>query len=115
MPVVDKGLRFPIESVQASAHCPDPKGARSILEDLLPLADHVVLTASTSQRAVPKAELAELAGSMGDVVTGATDDVGDAVTLCLEQAHPEDLICVTGWLTTVGEARGRLRTLGRVS
>ena len=60
-------------------------------------------------------ELADLAAALHGSVAASTGNVGEALDMTLERADSADLICVTGSLTTVGEARGHLRRLGRVS
>lgn len=90
------------------------KDARSILADLVPLADEVVLTRSGSARARDPAELLALVGGMTDAPVRSAPTVGEALDLALAGAQAADLVCVTGSLTTVGEARRHLRTLGWV-
>ncbi|MDF1552755.1 MAG: bifunctional folylpolyglutamate synthase/dihydrofolate synthase [Deferrisomatales bacterium] len=90
------------------------KDARSILADLAPLANRLVLTASASRRALAPADLAAAARQYAGTDAITAPNVGAALDLALSEAGPDDLVCVTGSLTTVGEARGHLRRLGRV-
>jgi dihydrofolate synthase / folylpolyglutamate synthase len=89
------------------------KDARSILADLVPLAHRVIFTRSGSKRAIAPAEL-ELLGREIGVPGEVAPGVGEAVDRALEGSGPGDLVCVTGSLTTVGEARAHLRRLGWV-
>lgn len=91
------------------------KDAHSILADLVPLAHRLVLTASASVRALAPADLLAVAQRYPAVAAVTAPSVSSALDLALAEAGPEDLVCVTGSLTTVGEARGHLRRLGRLS
>ncbi len=88
------------------------KDARSILADLLPLAHRVVLTRSSSARAVDGEELADLVMEHGGRRPSAEPDVAAAVDRALAEAGAADAVCVTGSLTVVGEARAHLRRRG---
>lgn len=90
------------------------KDARSILADLLPLAQRVVATRSASARARDPEEIGRLARQLQVGELLALPTVAAALDWALERAAPGDLVCVTGSLTTVGEARAHLRTLGWV-
>ncbi len=88
------------------------KDARAILGDLVPLADRVVLTRSSSTRARDPQEMEHLARAVRDVPCHTAPNVADALDWALERADADDLVCVTGSLTTVGEARASLRVRG---
>jgi len=90
------------------------KDARSILDDLAPLADEVVVTRSSSARAREPREIERLVRELRDVPLHTEPTVARALDWTLERAHQDDLICVTGSLTTVGDARAHLRRLGWV-
>ncbi len=90
------------------------KDARSILGDLTPLADEVVVTRSSSTRARDPGEMERLVKELREVSLHSEPSVKQALDWALERADPTDLICVTGSLTTVGEARAHLRRLGWV-
>jgi dihydrofolate synthase/folylpolyglutamate synthase len=95
------------------------KDARSILADLLPLADMALFTRSGSRRALEPGELEAIGREVGgrELGGGATrvlPSVPEAVDAALAEARAGDLVCVTGSLTTVGEARSHLRLLGRL-
>jgi dihydrofolate synthase/folylpolyglutamate synthase len=90
------------------------KDARSILGDLTPLADEIVVTRSSSARARQPGEIERLVRQVRDVPLHTEPTVGQALEWALGHAGPGDLVCVTGSLTTVGDARGHLRRLGWV-
>jgi len=80
------------------------KDISGMLEVLLPLADEVTVTQFDSPRAATAAQLEECARDMGAHATSA-DNVSQALARARERATTEDLICVTGSVRFVGEAR----------
>ncbi|MCL5107542.1 MAG: bifunctional folylpolyglutamate synthase/dihydrofolate synthase, partial [Chloroflexi bacterium] len=74
------------------------------VRELAPLADKVVVTCSSHQRAAPVATLVEHCRAVG-VEPATAADAGAALALARAEAGPEDLICVTGSLYLVAEAR----------
>jgi dihydrofolate synthase/folylpolyglutamate synthase len=83
------------------------KDMRGILEALVPLADTVVLTRSSYERAAPTAALERLVEVMG-VRCVKVERVAEAVKFARTLASVSDMVCVTGSLYTVGEARTAL-------
>ncbi len=80
------------------------KDIPGMLRELLPLADEVIFTRARNPRAASPEEMlreAESMGSKGRVVEPA----GKAVEEALKEAGPEDLVCVTGSLFLVADAR----------
>lgn len=90
------------------------KDARSILRDLIPQADEVVLTRPSSARARDPEEIERLARDVRATPLHTLPTVPEALDWVLKRARPTDLVCVTGSLTTVGDARAHLRSLGWV-
>lgn len=85
----------------------EDKDLHRMLKTLLPLADMVVVTQSSEQRAVPARKLADLVRRMGyDCVV--VENIGEAVKFARTLAAVTDMVCVTGSLYTVGEARAAL-------
>ncbi len=80
------------------------KDIAAIVRELAPLADKVVVTCSSHQRAAPVATLVEHCRAVG-VEPATAADAGAALALARAEAGPEDLICVTGSLYLVAEAR----------
>ena len=80
------------------------KDAKSILHLLAPLADHIILTRPHNDRAAPPALLKEALGENGKRVE-IIEDLKAAIKKGRSLAKGEDLLCITGSLYTVGEAR----------
>jgi dihydrofolate synthase/folylpolyglutamate synthase len=79
------------------------KDIASIISELLPLFNKVIVTHSQHPRAMaPASIVAELAKH--GVEPKVVDDVADALSLALTLAKEKDIICVTGSLFVVGEA-----------
>ena len=68
----------------------------------------VVACEPPSPRALPASEVVAAAQAMG-LESVARPDVADAVAFAMDQAGDDDLVFVTGSLTTVGAARAALR------
>lgn len=79
----------------------DDKDARGIIRELCPLFDRIVVTASSSTRAVPATELASLVAEETGVRPEATYDVRAAQELL--SGEP---IVATGSITVAGEVKG---------
>lgn len=89
----------------------DDKDAESIIKDLAPLAEKVILTRSVSKRAISPEILAERARA---VMAGASSepDARSAIDAAMDSCAADGLIVVTGSLTLVGEARAILMEKG---
>jgi dihydrofolate synthase/folylpolyglutamate synthase len=83
------------------------KDARAMLRWLAPAANTIIATRSDNPRALEPSELARLARKHGSNVETRVD-VTEALTRACDLAGQDDLICVTGSLTVVGEARAVL-------
>lgn len=79
----------------------DDKDARGIIRELCPLFDRIVVTASSSTRAVPATELASLVAEETGVRPEATHDVRAAQELL--SGEP---VVATGSITVAGEVKG---------
>jgi len=85
----------------------EDKDMRQMLELLVPLASTVVVTQSSDERATPARAIAALVEEMGyDCVV--VESVAEAVKFSRTLASVSDMVCVTGSLYTVGEARTAL-------
>lgn len=80
------------------------KDIRGILKALAPLAHEVIVTRPDSERAAPASLLLSEAERFNPRVK-VIERVSDALMAAKEKASSSDLICVTGSLYTVGEAR----------
>ena len=76
------------------------KDVLGVLEPLAALADEIIVTRSSHQRALELEALAALAGRP----VRLAENVTTALTSAYQQAFPDDLVCVTGSLFLVGEA-----------
>ena len=85
----------------------EDKDVRQILEILLPLASTVVVTQSAYERATPARAISDMVKGMGyDCVV--VEKVAEALKFARTLASVDDMVCVTGSLYTVGEARTSL-------
>ncbi len=80
------------------------KDMRTILRTLAPLADHIILSRPRTDRASSPELLLRLLGKDRKKAE-AVEDLGLAIDKGLSLTDREDLLCITGSLYTVGEAR----------
>jgi dihydrofolate synthase/folylpolyglutamate synthase len=80
------------------------KDSRSMLHLLAPLAEHIILTRPHTDRATPPLLLRKALGENGKR-TEIEEDLKKAIDRGLSLTREEDLLCITGSLYTVGEAR----------
>jgi dihydrofolate synthase/folylpolyglutamate synthase len=80
------------------------KDIQSMLHLLAPLADHIILTKPHTDRATPPSLLKRALGPNGKKAEVA-EDFKEAIEKGLSLTEKEDLLCITGSLYTVGEAR----------
>jgi dihydrofolate synthase/folylpolyglutamate synthase len=74
------------------------------LRELLPLANPVYVTRSRHPRAAEPVTLAQTVADLG-YAAAALPNVPDALETALEKASPRDLICITGSIFVVADAR----------
>jgi dihydrofolate synthase/folylpolyglutamate synthase len=84
------------------------KDIKSILHLLAPLADHLILTRPHYDRAASPALLKKTLGGSGKKAE-IVEDLEAAIEKGLSMTQDEDLLCITGSLYTVGEARAYFR------
>jgi dihydrofolate synthase/folylpolyglutamate synthase len=84
------------------------KDIKSILHLLAPLADHLILTQPHTNRAAPPTLLKKALGRNGGRAE-IVEDFKKAIEKGLSMTKEEDLLCITGSLYTVGEARAYFR------
>lgn len=80
------------------------KDIAAIIRELTPIADQVIVTRSTHPRSATVELLLERCHEQG-VAAEAAEDLAAAIALARAQAGPQDLICVTGSLYAVADAR----------
>jgi dihydrofolate synthase/folylpolyglutamate synthase len=88
------------------------KDIRSVLHLLAPLADHIILTRPHTDRAAPPIVLKKALGQNGRKAV-IVEDLKEAIERGLSMTGEEDLLCLTGSLYTVGEARAYFYPKGR--
>ncbi len=86
------------------------KDVNGIAAKLVPLADEVFITQPQTDRALPAAELFKRCEPFGKGMQ-ISPTVTEALTMALQSADADDLICVTGSLYVVGETLAHLSTL----
>ncbi|GBC59287.1 FolC bifunctional protein [Desulfonema ishimotonii] len=89
----------------------DDKPYAEMLRFLLPVCRNAILTQPKIHRALPVDTLRATAGEIRSELT-SVPDVARAVAYAMENAAPDDVICVAGSLYVVGEAKEFLETLG---
>lgn len=89
------------------------KDIESMLHLLAPLADHIILTRPHTDRAAPPATLRKALGRNGKRAE-VVEDLHKAVEKGLALTGNEDLLCITGSLYTVGEAKSYFYPTGRI-
>ncbi len=87
------------------------KDIQSILQLLAPLADHILLTQPHMTRSAPPAILKKALGRYGKKAE-VIEDLEKAIERGLSMTGEEDLLCITGSLYTVGEARAYFCSMG---
>jgi dihydrofolate synthase/folylpolyglutamate synthase len=88
------------------------KNYDKMLHTLAPLADHVILSRPHTVRAAPPASLKKSMGQNGKSVA-VIEDLKEAIERSLSMAGEEDLVCITGSLYTVGEAKAYFLSKGK--
>jgi dihydrofolate synthase/folylpolyglutamate synthase len=87
------------------------KDMKSILQTLAPLADHIILSKPHTERASSPGLLLDRLGRNGKKAE-VIEELPLAIEKGLSLTRPEDLLCVSGSLYTVGEARDYLLPKG---
>ena len=87
------------------------KDFESILHLLIPLADHIILTKPNNDRSAPPFLLKKALGKDGKRAE-IIEDLKEAIEKGLSITGQEDLLCITGSLYTVGEARAYFHPQG---
>ncbi|MHB1006755.1 MAG: bifunctional folylpolyglutamate synthase/dihydrofolate synthase [Chloroflexota bacterium] len=98
------GELFPHRQLWLILGMSSDKDVAGIVRELAPAAAHVIATRSHHPRSAPAEALAEQCRPYAEVVETAPD-VASALATATAQAGPEDLICVTGSLFAMAEAR----------
>jgi dihydrofolate synthase/folylpolyglutamate synthase len=81
------------------------KNISAIWRELSPLSKNLVVTRSSSGRAMDPNEIAEGIGMQTQVPPVVAPTLAEAMKVALEKAAPDEVICVTGSLYLVSDAR----------
>ena len=81
------------------------KNIQEMLDIITPTADTIIVTKSHNKRACSPSKLKEMIGNKEVVVK---DKISEAIDYAKKLAKKQDLICITGSLFTVGEAKDYL-------
>ena len=87
------------------------KDMKSILQTLAPLADHIILSKPHTERASSPGLLLDRLGR-NEKKAEVIEELPLAIEKGLSLTRPEDLLCITGSLYTVGEAKDYLLSKG---
>ena len=87
------------------------KDIKRILHTLAPLADHIILSRPHIERAAPVTSLRKALGQNGKKAE-IVEDLEEAIKKGLSMTGEEDLLCITGSLYMVGEAKAFLGSQG---
>lgn len=101
---------FGLAEVVLVVACLDDKDIEAILDELAPIASHVIVTTAPSPRAAPVERMvaaAEHAWQSTGVVVEAAADLATALDMAESVTREGDGILVAGSLVTVGAARDR--------
>lgn len=81
------------------------KNINAIWRELRPLSKTVISTRSQSMRAMDPKQIADAVSFQSDPLSAATNSVPEAIKLAFDSAEPDDIVCITGSLYVVAEAR----------
>ncbi|MBI5745974.1 MAG: bifunctional folylpolyglutamate synthase/dihydrofolate synthase [Nitrospirae bacterium] len=87
------------------------KDIGSILDQLIPVSNEVIITKADYHRSAG-AELVKSFIKSGSIPIRMEERIKDAIALARSIAGPDDIICVTGSLFVVGEAKACLSNIG---
>lgn len=89
------------------------KDFETMLHTLAPMADHLILSRPNTLRAASPSSLKKSLGRNGKRVE-VIEDLGEAIGRGISMAEKEDLVCITGSLYTVGEAKAYFLSKGKI-
>jgi len=92
------------------------KDYKKMIQVLAPDADLIIATKAKNPRAAsPQAIAKEAAQYIGQDKIVVTEDIPQAINCALSNSKEDDLICITGSLYTVGEAKRYFNSTGRIN
>ena len=81
------------------------KNINAIWRELHAMSKTVISTRSQSARAMDPKEIANAVSFQSNPLSASTDSVPEAIELAFKSADPDDIVCITGSLYVVAEAR----------
>jgi len=90
------------------------KNIRAMIHEIVPIADRIIFCKPHMDRASATATLASMVKGTRAIHT-EIENVAQALSQALSEARPRDLICITGSLFTVGEAKEALSRISNTS
>jgi len=92
------------------------KNYKKMIQILAPNADLIIATKAKNPRAAsPQIIAKEAAQYIGQDKIVVTEDISQAINCALSNSKEDDLICITGSLYTVGEAKRYFNSTGRIN
>ena len=99
------GQNVPYDSMVVIFGCNNDKDVAGMLNKLQYGADKVIFTRSSSVKAVPPEDLADMYTEMCSKMCQAAPTLGQALALARSAVGKEDLICITGSFYLIGQAK----------
>ncbi|MCA9924016.1 MAG: bifunctional folylpolyglutamate synthase/dihydrofolate synthase [Anaerolineales bacterium] len=81
---------------------PADKDVAGVMQQLLPLADNIIVTTASHPRSIPPEELAQISADLGFTARPAAT-MSEAMQYAWQQTKSGDLICVSGSIIVVGD------------
>lgn len=103
------GQNIPYDSMVVIFGCNTDKDIVGMLNELQYGADKVIFTRSSSPKAVPPQELADLYTEICGKMYQTSSSLGEALQLARSAVGREDLICITGSFYLIGQAKMRFQ------
>ena len=103
------GQHIPYDSMVVIFGCNNDKDIEGMLAKLQYGADKVIFTRSSSAKAVPPQELADMYTEICGKMCQTASSLGEALQLAKNAVSREDLICITGSFYLIGQAKTRFQ------
>ena len=104
------GQNIPYDSMVMIFGCNSDKDVEGMLRTLQYGADKVIFTHSSSAKAVPPQDLADMYTEICGKMCQSANGLGEALGLAKNAVGREDLICITGSFYLIGQAKGLFQT-----
>jgi dihydrofolate synthase/folylpolyglutamate synthase len=104
------GQSVPYDSMVVIFGCNNDKDVEGMLEKLQYGADKVIFTRSSSPKAMPPDQLAEIYTDVCGKMCQSASSLGEALRLANSAIGKEDLICITGSFYLIGQAKQRFKS-----